>query len=226
MTAKTAEDRLRYAKQYAHVLMSRPIGQDTGVLLQLSPNKRIHAMKALSSLARFTGRIDSWQTMRQKYQLSWSTGTEKIDAFTRFFDDSRSLDIMLQWLREAVTALPKDYANVFLFCTLTGLRASEAVESIKLLASPQLWKSQQYYNPEQNVLQHYRFPDIFIRRTKAVYISVVDKEIVGIAQSITKTPTQNALKMATRHRCLSMKIKNTVVKYRPAIFTNVAYHQS
>jgi hypothetical protein len=46
---------------------------------------------------------------------------------------------------------------------------------------------QQYYNPEQKILQHYRFPDIFIRRTKAVYISVVDDEIIGIAKKIGKT---------------------------------------
>jgi len=35
----------------------------------------------------------------------------------------------------------------------------------------------------------------------------VDKDIIGIAQSIEKTPTLNALKMVPRHRCLSMKIK-------------------
>jgi len=33
-----------------------------------------------------------------------------------------------------------------------------------------------YYNQEQNVLQHYRFPELFIRRTKAVYISVANDE--------------------------------------------------
>jgi intergrase/recombinase len=144
--------------------------------------------------------------MRQRHGLAWSTGTEKIDAFTRFFDDSKSLDTMLQWLREAMRILPNQYANLFLFCTLTGLRASEAIESIRLL-NIDADTHRPYYNPKQNVLQHYRFPDTFIRRTKAVYISVVDKDIIGIAQSIEKTPTLNALKMVTRHRCLSMKIK-------------------
>jgi hypothetical protein len=66
MTEKTAEDRLRYAKQYAHVLILSPIGDSTGDLLQLSPNKRIHVMKALSSLARFTGNTDLWHQMRQR----------------------------------------------------------------------------------------------------------------------------------------------------------------
>jgi hypothetical protein len=166
MTPKTAEDRIRYAKQYASVLLLEGMPSN---LLQPSPNKRIHAMKALSSLARFTGRQDNWLAIRRKYGLQWSTGTEKIDAFTRFFDSSKDLDIMLQWLREALRVLPTNYANFFLFCTMTGLRASECIEAVTLINSTaEHIQHQQYYNPEQMILQHYRFPDIFIRRTKAV----------------------------------------------------------
>ena len=208
MTEKTAEDRLRYAKQYyAHLLSKKFEIEQIGHLQQLPPNKRIHIMKALSSLARFTGQTDNWQAIRKRYGLQWSTGTEKIDAFTRFFDSSRDLDIMLQWLREAIAALSKDYANMFLFCTLTGIRGSECVEAVRLVQNMGNNTLNQYYNPDQQVLQHYRFPDIFIRRTKAVYISVVDTEIVGIAQSIKKTPSIDTLKMATRHRSLSMRLK-------------------
>jgi hypothetical protein len=88
MTAKTAEDRLRHAKQYVSLLTNDEVisNRDYSCLLQLSPNKRIHIMKALSCLARFTGRAEQWRSIRKQYQLSWSTGTEKIDAFTRFFD--------------------------------------------------------------------------------------------------------------------------------------------
>jgi hypothetical protein len=213
MTAKTAEDRIRYAKQYASVLTSMGIPID---LLQLSPNKRIHVMKALSSLARFTGQVPAWRQMREQYQLSWSTGTEKIDAFTRFFDDSKDLDTMLRWLKEAIQSLPGQYANFFLFCTLTGMRASECVEAVKLIKL----STTSYYNPEQMILQHYRFPDIFIRRTKAIYISVVDDSIVEIAKKIGKTPTLNALKMQTRHSCLSFR-----AKYCRKIFASYLHKQ-
>ncbi len=155
-------------------------------LLALSPNKRIHIMKSLSSLARFTGRSDLWRQIRQRHGLAWSTGTEKIDAFTRFFDDSKSLDTMIKWLKDAMQQLPKSYAELFLFCTFTGLRASEAVESVRLITDK--YTCQSYYNPESQILQHYRFPDTLIRRTNAVYISVVDDEILETAKSIQKTP--------------------------------------
>jgi intergrase/recombinase len=182
---------------------------DAATLLQLTPNKRIHIMKALSSLARFTGNQDVWLAIRKRYGLQWSTGTEKLDAFTRFFDDSRSLDTMLHWLREAIRVLPSQYSRFLLFCTLTGLRGSEAVESVRLLDNPRDYESLgSYYNPEQQVLQHYRYPHLFIRRTKAIYISVVDDSIVKIARKIqNNTLTLNGLKMQIRHRKLSFRVK-------------------
>ena len=105
MIAKTAEDRLRYAKQYASVLLT-PLGTPK-CLLQLSPNKRIHIMKALSSLARYTGNQDTWRIIRQRYGLQWSTGTEKLDAFQRFFNDDgkSSLNSMLKWVKNALEVL-------------------------------------------------------------------------------------------------------------------------
>jgi intergrase/recombinase len=163
-------------------------------------------MKALSNLARFTGRTEQWHQMLQQYQLSWSTGTEKLDAFTRFFDDSKDLDTMIRWLREAIRLLPADYANFFLFCTLTGLRASECIEAVRLLNGSSE-PTRTYFNPEQHILQHYKFPELFIRRTKAVYISVVNDQIIGIAKKIGKTPGQSAMKMHVWQGGLSMRLK-------------------
>jgi hypothetical protein len=120
MTPKTAGDRYRYSKQYSSVLLESnrsPVND----LLQLSPTTRIEVMKALSNLARFTGTYPAWQGIIRQYQLSWSTGTEKIDAFTRFFDDTKDLDTMVGWLRQALARLPSQYSSFLLFCTLTGL---------------------------------------------------------------------------------------------------------
>ena len=194
MTEKTAEDRLRYAKRYASVLQN----YNVTLLLQLPPNKRIHIMKSLSCLARYIGTQSDWLAIRQRYGLQWSIGTEKLDAFTRFFGDSKDLDTMIGWLKEAIQALPTKYANFFLFCTLTGMHCSEALESVKLIKKdPETFN--RYYDPDGQVLRHYAFLNIFIRRTKAVYISIVDDEIIGITQDIEKVPTLNALRMVSVH---------------------------
>jgi intergrase/recombinase len=217
MTERTAEDRLRYAKQFGNILLvgggnkegSTTVGgfppMTAQILLRLSPDKRIHAMKALSCIAKFTGRYDQFLQLRQRYNLKWSTGTEKLDAFERFFDDNKTLDTMLQWLRQVIQEVPKSYSDFFVFCTLTGLRASECVNSIRLIKDPE--HSKTYYNESRQCLEHFRFAKIFIRRTKAAYISIVDKELLEIAQNTTKTLTYHALKMALRHRKLDMQMK-------------------
>jgi hypothetical protein len=90
MTKRTAEQRMRYAKKYYQILLSnngdnRNSQQQS--LLQMQGDKRIHIMKSISSLARFTGQVPAWQEIKQRYNLKWSTGTEKLDAFQRFFND-------------------------------------------------------------------------------------------------------------------------------------------
>jgi intergrase/recombinase len=202
MNERSAEDRLRYAKQYCKALQTA----NASDLLHLQPDKRIHAMKARSNLAKFTGKYDLWLQLRQRYNLKWSTGTEKTDAFERFFDDSKTLDTMLQWLRQVRQDLPKSYSNFFMFCALTGLRASECVACIRLIKDPESFKT--YYNENRQCLEHFRFANIFIRRTKAAHISLVDKEILEIAQNCTNNPpSYNALKMALRRRSLDMQLK-------------------
>jgi hypothetical protein len=63
----------RYAKQFYTVL----VNGDVQSLLQLKPDKRIHAMKALPSLSHFLGSHDVWLQLRQRYHLTWSTGPDE-----------------------------------------------------------------------------------------------------------------------------------------------------
>jgi hypothetical protein len=202
MTAKTAEDRLRYAKQFSGVLLNGEASP-----LQLTPDKRIHIMKALSNLSKFTGCYDKFLQIRQRYNLKWSTGTEKLDTFQRFFDDTKTPDTMLQCLRQASQTLPKRYSDFFSFSTLTGLMISECFNCIKLIKDPEKFK--EYYNEERQTLEHFRHPAIFIRRTKSAYISIVDKQILEIGQNIQKTPTYNSLKVVSRRNSLSLQMKFT-----------------
>jgi hypothetical protein len=204
MTPKTAEDRLRYARQFGYVMAQ---GGDASELLRIPPNRRIHIMKSLSCLARYTGQYNSWRSIIEQYQLSWSTGTEKIDAFQRFFDSSKDLDTMIGWLREAIQTLPGDYANFFLFCTLTSMRCTECLASVRLIKNPETFKT--YYDPVAYILRHYLYPHTFIRRTKAIFMSIADWEIIKVAQKIQKIPTPDSLKMVIRGMCprLEMRIK-------------------
>ena len=65
------------------------------------------------------------------------------------------------------------------FTTLTGLRQLEAFQSIKMIKDD----SQDYINKNTMLLEHFRFPQIFIRRTKKSYISIFNETIVDLARN-------------------------------------------
>src|SRR5215216_2818340 len=71
MNQKSANSRIRYAKQFDTVL-------ETGnaqSLLQLSPEERLHVTKSLACLSKFLGcHNTTWVSLKRKYNLKWSSG--------------------------------------------------------------------------------------------------------------------------------------------------------
>jgi hypothetical protein len=84
---------------------------------------------------------------------------------------------MIKWIKEVSTVLPREYKNVLLFNTLTGLRPVEAQLSLYLLGT----KRKDYLENGKGLLKHYQIPDVFFRHTKNAYISIIDKNILEIA---------------------------------------------
>lgn len=71
----------------------------------------------------------------------------------------------------------KDFLEFILF---TGLRFTEEVNSYNLIVElSRKGKIDTYYSFENQFLEHYRFKQFFIRRTKKVFISYVSKEMVS-----------------------------------------------
>ena len=72
---------------------------------------------------------------------------------------------MIKWFKDAHSNLPESYGNILLFNALTGLRPEEAIQSIKILHNNRL----NNYLKDNTILEHYKYPSIFIRRTKKAY---------------------------------------------------------
>jgi hypothetical protein len=93
-------------------------------ILSLPNEKRIHIMKALSSVSKFTGCYDRWRNIITNYQLKWSN-ENSLDIFKNIIlDHDKSYDSMVEWLKIIINLpnLKKDYRNILLFTTLIGLR--------------------------------------------------------------------------------------------------------
>jgi len=162
-------------------------------------------MSALASLSKFQGRYDQWLQIRQRYNLKWSAGNESLQAMERFFNPQMSLDHMIAKVREMMGVLPPAMAGVIRFACLTGLRPSEACESVRLINS----QTNNYFNPEQQCLEHFRFPEIFLRPTKKAFISYLSRDnyqrIANLGCKIL--PTWNSIRLTCRRRNINMDMR-------------------
>jgi hypothetical protein len=179
---------------------------DAAPLLSLTPRNKHHAMSALANLSKHQGRYDLWLQIRQRYNLKWTSSTNSLQAMERFFNPEYSLDSMLQWVREAIKVLPYHMGAIIKFNCLVGLRPAEAVESVRLLNVGQNF-GRHYYNPERQALEHFRFPEIFLRRTKKAYLSYLSVDnyqwIVSLGAC---TPSLNAIRLTCQRRRLNMSM--------------------
>ena len=145
-------------------------------LLTLSNDKRIHAMKSISSLSKYLGCYDIWKQIIEKYQLKWST-ENSLETFNSIWNNKTNYSSMLCWIKQAYVKLPIQYWNILLHCTLTGLRPDEGCKSIELIHND----IDNYLNKETMTLEHFKYPQVFFRRTKKAYISVATRDIIEIA---------------------------------------------
>ena len=191
----TSNDRINYAKKYYYILLNN----DPSEILSLSFHKRIHIMKALTALSKFTGNYHVWQDMINHYNLKWSSG-DSLQLFHDMVNEKTSFSTMLDWVKSTISKLPEPYYNIILFNTLTGLRPSEACVSISLIQEQGCFEK--YFNKEKSLLEHFAYPELFIRRTKKAYVSIVNDTIIKIAKKAYNKPSYNALKLVLRRRHL------------------------
>ncbi len=76
------------------------------------------------------------------------------------------------------------------------------VESVRLLSGRDTYLS--YYNPERQCLEHFRFPEIFLRKTKKAYISFVTPSMLELAVGIPTAISYNAIRVACRKCGMNM----------------------
>ncbi len=178
---------------------------DASELAVLSPANRKHALSALASLSKYEGRYDQFLRIRQCYSLKWSSGSDSIDSMQRFFNPSLTLDSMLEQIRQMVQKLPGFMGQIVRFGVLTGLRPAETIESVRLINNQLLFSK--YYNADNQTLEHFRFPDVFLRQTKKAYISFVTPQMLSGIQHIENIPSYNAIRLTCQRRRIKMDMR-------------------
>ncbi len=191
---KTAKDRITDAKKYYSILVSE---EDSNMqqLLQFPEQKRVFVLKALATLSKFLGCYDQCKKLRENYQLKWSGNN--IDAFSHMMQTN--IDAMIDWVKKATAVLPIDYGNLILYNTLTGLRPTESIDSLKLLKK----EYNNYLNSQTMLIEHYKYPMQFIRRTKKAYISIVTNNLLKVIEA-SKPHSYTSLQILLKRKGIEM----------------------
>ena len=185
--------RIRTAQEFHPILETG----DAAALMALSLHKRLFVMKTLSKLAKFQGRYEEWQKIRQDHGLSWKEDDD-VTAFKRM-TEGENIDEMIAWVKEA-GRIATVYKDVLVYACLTGLRAAEVFLSLGL-------GNTGYYDADKGLLEHYKHPDLFIRPKKKAYVSVMTKDLLNIRTDFDARLSYNALRLTMRRNGASMNMQ-------------------
>ena len=168
-----AKDLLNYSRRFSHVLFSGEASE----LLRLSDGVRKMALASLSNLAKFLGLYEDWKRIVKAYGLKWSSGKAEDYLISRMAHTENNGEV-LEWVEQVKINEPR--LSVFMdFMVLSGLRLREAVNSYNLIIDlAKAGRLSEYYNEENEALEHYRFKGLFMRRSKKVFVTFLPKWLV------------------------------------------------
>lgn len=133
--------------------------------------------------------------------MKWSNGDSSLEIFQNIVNNENNYESMLNWIKDTCSQISKSYANILIYCTLTGLRADEACKSLSLVKN----NRNNYLNKETMVLEHFKYPNIFLRRTKQAFISIANDSILNLAKE-SNDYSYNALRCHLNRKNIQMNM--------------------
>jgi len=143
----------------------------------MSESKLNLVMCSLSSLAKYLGVYERFQGLVKAYGLKWKNVKAEDLLLSRIINVERNGNV-LEWVKQVKAEMPK--LSVFMdFMVFSGLRLEEAVNSYNLIIElAKAGRLSDYYNEENEALEHYKFKGLFIRRTKKAFVSFIPRRLV------------------------------------------------
>ena len=162
---------------------------------------RNQALKSLSALAKFTGFYDDFKVLVKNYGLKW-VGKSSDDLLIERLTRNNNGSDLVKWINDVKTAIPE--LSVFMdFVVSTGLRFEEAIQAYNLIIDlSKQNKLSEYFDRENQILEHFRFRELFIRKSKKAFISFVSENLMQ--QIVTHDKVSRAL---INHRLSRRRIK-------------------
>jgi len=163
----------------------------------ISPTTKNNTVKSLIVLSKFLGIHQEFKSKLQDYGVKL-VRPDVFASFLRIYNNHNS--DLLKWYAETGLVLRENEKLLFKFLLCTGVRKEEGITSFnKIIELSKQSNLSIYYNDEFGVLQHFVFKELFLRNTKNLYVSIVEKPLVlEIAKSEPLTYEQ-VRKRLVRH---------------------------
>ena len=176
-------------------------------LLGIRKTKRTYIVKALANLSKFLGMHDEFLQLMHSYDLEWSGKSSEelvIDRLTKVQDPNE----IFEWIKQ-VKQTRVELSDFMDFMAISGLRLIEAVESYNLIIKPaREGKLSEYYNEEKEALEHFRFKEIFLRKSKKAFVSFVPKEFVERIALNDPLPSTDAIQARVKKAGLKLRFSD------------------
>jgi hypothetical protein len=116
------------------------------------------------------------------------------------------IEELKQYVIEIIPKLPREYSVVLAFLSLTGLRANEGINAIEvLLELSEYGKLDKYLNRNLMMLEHFKYPNIFLRDSKNAFISFINNDLLSLI--IDTKPQIKYPTLYTKTRRLGYKLR-------------------
>ena len=162
---------LRYVRNYIGYI------DNPSMLETFNSSKKNNVLKSLIAFSKYHGFYEEFRKRVEAYGVKWSRSSS-VDAFFRIMSNSNN-DV-LAWYNEAIRILDNDTLSSCLrFALMSGMRRSEVINSFNVIVDlGSKDRVSDYYNKEIGTLEHFKYPKLFFRNTKNVFISMVPRDLV------------------------------------------------
>lgn len=145
-------------------------------ILNLPTTIRANVLKALISMSKFQGSYLEFKTLLKQHGIRWI----KPDNLTTFLNIlNNNHNDLKEWYHTVQNILDANYKLFLRFVLLSGLRKGEAIKSFnKIIDLAENGRLNEYYDSSLSILQHFKYPNVFLRGTKNVYISILPNNLI------------------------------------------------
>jgi hypothetical protein len=167
---------------------------------------RGNVLKAMVNLSKFLGCYEDYKQKLKNHGIHWANGDNSFNAFLRITNNEHYT--LGSWYREVSKILRPNEKLYLAFTLKSGLRKHESQTAFnKTIELSKEGRLSEYYNSETLTLQHYIYPELSNRKTRRVYISIVDRDLINQVASSWPVSYYAIRKRLSLHKIGKVRIK-------------------